>query len=207
MQVAALERPDVIYLVPVLEGAAIEQRNDDLLLMSPPGDGAVDWLASELERLSRLDDRDAAKLSGGKERAFLGIFRKGPAEDLNAEIVEEQSSVYHTVNRTQAELGTYGKLIEGNRLVGQLPKFESRGLVQQLDHVRRFATVKRHGQSMGKDFLSLVGSRRAWQFINLGAESLRKPQERSGVRDRRHSAGPKRRHYGHQFRFRCAGLL
>ncbi len=105
------------------------------------------------------------------ERSVLGIFRKGPAEDLRAEIVEEQNGVYHTQNRTQAVLGTYGKLVAGKRLVGRLPKFEHRGLVQQLERVRRFVTVQRQGRRGGKDFLSFVGNHQAYQVVDLAVQA------------------------------------
>ena len=100
-------------------------------------------------------------------RGTLGFFREGSAEDLKAEIVKEQSGVYHTPNRTQAVLGTYGKLVSGNKVLGRLPRFEHRGLIQQIDRMRRFTTVQRRGREMGKDFLSFMGNRRAWQFIDL----------------------------------------
>jgi WD40 repeat protein len=134
-----------------------------------PSPAIADFEPGNAEQMSKNQLRPA-QIDGAKERGFLGVFRKGPAEDLKADIVEEQSGVYHTLNRTQAVLGTYGKMIEGNRLMGRLPKFEHRGLVQELDHVRRFATVQRRGQSAGKDFLSLFGSRQAWQVVNLGGK-------------------------------------
>jgi hypothetical protein len=104
------------------------------------------------------------------KRGLLGVFRKGPAEDLKAVIVEEANAVYHTPNSTQAIIGTYGKAIAGNRMMGRLPKFEQRGVVQQLDSVRRFETIHRRGQGSGKDFLSLFGGRQAWQVLDLGAK-------------------------------------
>lgn len=67
-------------------------------------------------------------------------------------------------------IGTYGKAIEGKRLLGKLPRFEQRGVVQQLDRIRRFETVHRQGRGSGKDFLSLFGSRQAWQVVDLGAK-------------------------------------
>jgi hypothetical protein len=166
LQVASLKRPEIFFLVPATDADA--EVKAMLTLMSPPGDASLPWLATELSRLSALGPVDPSHFAATQERAFLGVFRKGPAEDLKADIVEEQSGVYHTANRTQAVLGTYGKLVDGNRLMGRLPKFEHRGLVGQLEQVRRFATVQRQGHSAGKDFLSLAGARQAWQFVNLG---------------------------------------
>lgn len=169
IQVAALERTDVIYLVPSKEQT--DKSGEESLLMSPPGEAALPWLNDELQQLARsIDPLKSLAQSDINRGAFLGIFRKGPAEDLKAEIVEEQSAVYHTPNCTQALIGTYGKAIEGKRLLGRLPKFEQRGVVQQLDQIRRFETVHRQGRGKGKDFLSLFGSRQAWQVVDIGAQ-------------------------------------
>jgi hypothetical protein len=137
--------------------------------MSPPGEPAIGWLDEELQRLARSGNVFRAGDNDHQERR-LGIFKKGPAEDLKADIVEEQSGVYHTPNRTQALLGTYGKMVDGNRLLGRLPRFEHRGLVQQLDRVRRFVTVQRQGRDRGKDFLSFVGKRLAWQVVDVAGQ-------------------------------------
>lgn len=100
-------------------------------------------------------------------RGFLGIVREGPVEDLKAEIVRESSGKYHTLNRTQALLGTYGKRIEGNRLLGRLDRYEQRGMTQGIERVRRFTTVQRKGTGAGKDFVSFLGGRQAWQVAEL----------------------------------------
>ncbi len=172
VQVAALEESDIIYLVPV--SAAGSASDDGPLRMSPAGYSAAAWLADELARLAEPlpaipDDGQNQKLAVA-DRAILGMFRKGSAEDLKAEIVLEQSALYHTPNRTQAVLGSYGKVVEGNKLVGRLPRFEHRGLVRDLNRVRRFTTVHREGQTSGQDFVSLVGSRQAWQVVDLSGQ-------------------------------------
>ena len=105
-----------------------------------------------------------------KATTVFGFAHHGPAEDLKTEIVEEQSGVYHTSNRTQAVLGTYGKMVEGNRLLGRMSRFEHRGIVRELERVRRFTTVQRVGSGTGKDFVSFVGNRQAWQIIDLAAQ-------------------------------------
>ena len=232
VQVAALERTDILYLVPSeRHGTPID---DEQLRMSPPGEPAIAWLKAQLEHVARdanlsqnseqqtrpddsPDEPDIERLpepspsppaknadpilaalnqaieNGEKERqqreelrkhweneravasaskagALFSVFRHGPAEDLKAEIVEEQSGVYQTPNRTQAVLGTYGKMAEGNRLLHHLARFEHRGIVRQLDRVRRFTTVQRKGSGAGKDFVSLVGNRQAWQIVDLAAQ-------------------------------------
>ena len=103
-------------------------------------------------------------------RGALGFFREGSAEDLKAEIIKEQNGDYHTANRTQAVLGTYGKLVKGNKVLGRLHRFEHRGLIQHLDRVPRFATVHRRGRDTGKDFLSFLGNRHAWQVVDLAGK-------------------------------------
>lgn len=188
IQVAALERTDIIYLAPSKK--LLEQPNDAFLRMSPPGESATAWLEAELKELAHSGNglqlpsaeslhspgstahADDLADGGGtdSERSFMGVFRKGPAENLKADIVEEQSGIYHTPNRTQAVLGTYGKMVEGNRLLRRLPRFEHRGLVQQLERVRRFITVQRQGRGSGKEFLSFVGNRQAWQVVDLGVQ-------------------------------------
>jgi len=100
-------------------------------------------------------------------RGFLGMVREGPVEDLKAEIVRESSGKYHTLNRTQALLGTYGKRIEGNRLLGRLDRYEQRGMTLNIERVRRFSTVQRRGRGAGKDFVSFLGGRQAWQVAEL----------------------------------------
>jgi hypothetical protein len=103
------------------------------------------------------------------ERAVFGLFRKGPAENLKAEIVEEQSGAYHTTNRTQAILGSYGKMVKGNKLLGRLARYEHRGLIERVGQARHFATVQRRGAGTKSDFLSFLGSRQAWQVAELVA--------------------------------------
>lgn len=174
IQVAALERTDIIYLAPSKK--LVGKSHDALLRMSPPGDEAIAWLKAELERVARAGSDmpspdEAADEGDDRDRAILGLFHKGPAEDLKAEIVQEQSGVYHTPNRTQAVLGTYGKMIEGNRLLGHLPRFEHRGIMQHFDRVRRFTTVQRQGRGSGNDFVSLVGNRQAWQVVELTGQA------------------------------------
>jgi WD40 repeat protein len=166
IRVAALERTDILYLMPRQDSPTAA---DEGWHMAPPGDAAVEWLRTKLGHLAdeRRWQSHALPLGEITERAFLGMFRKGPAEDLKAEIVEEQSGTYHTPNRTQAALGMYGKLVAGNKLAGRLSKFEQRGMVQHFDHVRRFVTVQRNGSGSSKDFLSLLGSRQAWQVVDL----------------------------------------
>ena len=67
-------------------------------------------------------------------------------------------------------LGTYGKMVDGNRLLHRLARFEHRGVVRRLDRVRRFVTVEREGRGAGNDFASLVGNRQAWQIVDLAAQ-------------------------------------
>ncbi len=169
VQVAALQRPDVVYLTPSKK--LLAQPEEELLLMSPPGEKATAWLKESMQRLARPAEASPATADeGDRQRLFLGVLRKGPIEDLKADVVQEQSGNYHTANRTQAILGTYGKLAEGNRLLGQLRRFEHRGLVQQLDQIRRFATVQRLGRGNGKDFVSFVGTRQAWQIVDVSGQ-------------------------------------
>jgi hypothetical protein len=139
------------------------------IALAPNTDEPIDRHITDANENPSATDAAAANVQV-ERRGMLGIFRKGPAEDLKADIVEELNSVYHTPNSTQAAIGTYGKAIKGNRLLGKLPRFEERGVVQQLDRVRRMETVHRQGHGSGKDFLSLFGSRRAWQVLNIGAE-------------------------------------
>jgi hypothetical protein len=240
LQVAALERTDVVYLAPAQADG--EFPDDELLRMSPPGEAAIAWVKEELQHIARDQhptvitksaasemapdgedttdqpfsdtaanvltealgeagsqsapappepgsdprvvemeraraemerarqhyDQHRFEAAGAKAGAML--FHHGPAEDLKATIVEEQSATYHTANRTQAVLGTYGKMVEGNRLLHRLARFEHRGIVQRLDRVRRFITVDRQGRATGRDFISLVGTRQAWQIVDLAAE-------------------------------------
>jgi hypothetical protein len=166
IRVAALECPDILYLMPPKDSP---NAGSERWHMSPPGDEAIAWLRPALERLvhERIWQSHALPLGETTKRAFLGLFRKGTAEDLKAEIVEEQNGTYHTPNRTQALLGMYGKVVAGNRLAGRLAKFEQRGMVQHVDHVRRFMTFQRKGSGSSKDFLSFLGSRQAWQVVDL----------------------------------------
>ncbi len=166
--VAAAARVDVVFLAPA--GGGPERPADASWPISPPGDQALGWLRQEFERIAHTSDTSGSG-SDGQQRSVLGVFRKGPVEDAKAEIVEEQSGIYHTPNRTQAVLGTYGKLVAGNRLLGRLARFEHRGAINQLERVRRFVTVQRQGHGSGKDFLSLVGNRQAWQIVDLGAQA------------------------------------
>jgi hypothetical protein len=135
---------------------------------SDPRVAEMERARAELERARQRYEQQRFEAAGAKAGAIL--FHHGPAEDLKATIVEEQSAIYHTANRTQAVLGTYGKMVEGNRLLHRLARFEHRGIVQQLDRVRRFITVDRQGRATGKDFISLVGTRQAWQIVDLMAE-------------------------------------
>src|SRR5690606_21095350 len=82
IQIAALERPDILYITPPRE--SLDYAHDAHWRMSPPGDAASAWLAAELEALAleRQWQSMALPLGVTTERAFLGIFRKGPAEDL-----------------------------------------------------------------------------------------------------------------------------
>ena len=121
------------------------------------------------EHVFRVVDWPAATKQHAS-RGALGFFREGSAEDLKAEIVNEQSGVYHTPNRTQAVLGTYGKLVNGNKFLGRLHRFEHRGLIQWIDRVRRFTTLQRRGRNAGQDFLSFVGNRLAWQVVDLAGK-------------------------------------
>ena len=41
--------------------------------------------------------------------------------------------------------------------------------MQEIDSVRRFTTVERQGREGGSDFLSFVGTRAAWQVVDLQA--------------------------------------
>jgi len=122
------------------------------------------------EKLRALREQQFAEASASRIGSVFSVFRRGPAEDLKAKIVEEQSGIYQTPNRTQALLGTYGKMVEGNYLLHRLARFEHRGFLQQLDQVRRFTTVQRIGSGAGEDFVSLVGNRQAWQIVDLAAQ-------------------------------------
>ncbi len=189
IQVAAIERPDIIYLAPAKPALGDEETPDEHLHMLPPGESAVEWLQAKLMEvsLSGVVSTGAASIPEGvpgaprssiepvlgsgfadQTRAFL--THEGPAENLRAEIVQEQSGIYHTLNRTQALLGSYGKVIEGNRLLGRKLRFEQRGMIQQVDRVKRFTTVQRQGNGSGKDFLSFMGNRQAWQVVDLSAQ-------------------------------------
>ncbi|HVX63660.1 MAG TPA: hypothetical protein VHC19_23765 [Pirellulales bacterium] len=122
----------------------------------------------DMERARQRYEQQRAQAAGAMAGSLL--FHHGPVEDLKAQIVEEQDGTYHTANRTQAVLGTYGKMVDGNRLLHRLARFEHRGVVRRLDRVRRFVTVDRTGRGSGNDFVTLVGNRQAWQIVDLAAQ-------------------------------------
>ena len=100
---------------------------------------AIDRAASErlgYEKLRQEALKRHEEEQSFKATAVFGIAHRGSAEDLKAEVVDEQSAVYHTSNRTQAVLGTYGKMMRGNHLANRLAHFEQRGIVQRLDSSR-----------------------------------------------------------------------
>lgn len=158
-----------------LEGEPRAEKADSPAAPEADADADADERMAELQRqrdameqLRREYDQHRFEAAGAKAGEIL--FHHGPPEDFRAEIVKEQGGVYHTANRTQAVLGAYGKLVDGNRLRRRLARFEHRGLVARLERVRRFTTVDREGRSAGKDFVSLVGTKQEWQIVDFVAQ-------------------------------------
>ncbi len=58
LQVAALERTDIVYLAPAPTDGSLP--DDESLRMSPPGEAAIDWLKAELEEIARDAIRSSA---------------------------------------------------------------------------------------------------------------------------------------------------
>jgi hypothetical protein len=56
IQVAALKRTDILYLVPAARSPDADEDNDELLRMSPPGEAAIDWLKGELKAIAEAGE-------------------------------------------------------------------------------------------------------------------------------------------------------
>jgi len=157
-------------------------RNDS----SPPLERLLAWSVfrddasrgqTPLGRKQNLDDasiqsvawRTVAKDKDAVTKGSLfGYFRKGPATDLRAEIVNEQGSVYHTADRTKALLGAYGEILPGNNLLGRAKGFEQHSIVRGVQNVGGKLTVNYSGQVAGADVVALMGKASWQQFTAHG---------------------------------------
>lgn len=109
--------------------------------------------------------------------AEMGLFSTtGPAEDLKAKIVVEQSTRYHTADRTRAVLGTFGRLVQGNKFLRRPDRFDPYGTVLENGPIRRWQTpLSKSGKTTLSGLLSFTAKSEQWRLsgsATAGASSV-----------------------------------
>jgi hypothetical protein len=96
-----------------------------------------------------------------------GLFAAG-AENLKANVVVEQNTRYHTSDRTQAVLGSYGRLIKGNKLLFRPHGYDPAGRVADVNNIAQWKPfLHKTGITSLKGLMSFTAPTEQWQVSGL----------------------------------------
>ncbi len=117
-------------------------------------------------------DQDRGLLSGG-------------AENLKARVVVEEGTKYQTNHRSQAVLGSYGRLIPGNKLLFRPDGFYPQGMVDDIDRIERWKPfLHKTGTTTLQGLLKFTVPTERWQVSGMagGNSSSQVTYEMKGQR-------------------------